>query len=75
MPLWKSLRGCPPITKPTHTHGRTQVAGQSWFGGGCDLTPFYLNEADARAFHAKWQDVCEKHQAGLYPRLKEWCDK
>eukprot|EP00197_Chlamydomonas_leiostraca_P011064 CAMPEP_0202880098 /NCGR_PEP_ID=MMETSP1391-20130828/34571_1 /ASSEMBLY_ACC=CAM_ASM_000867 /TAXON_ID=1034604 /ORGANISM="Chlamydomonas leiostraca, Strain SAG 11-49" /LENGTH=335 /DNA_ID=CAMNT_0049562549 /DNA_START=258 /DNA_END=1265 /DNA_ORIENTATION=- len=52
-----------------------QVAGQSWFGGGCDLTPFYVNEDDARAFHAKWKQVCDKHQEGLYPKLKEWCDK
>ncbi|KAJ9528200.1 hypothetical protein QJQ45_014161 [Haematococcus lacustris] len=51
-----------------------QVAGQSWFGGGCDLTPFYLYEEDAVAFHNYWKGVCDKHQPGLYPRLKQWCD-
>lgn len=52
-----------------------QVAGQSWYGGGCDLTPFYVNEEDATAFHAHWRDVCTQYQSGLYTRLKDWCDK
>jgi coproporphyrinogen III oxidase len=51
------------------------VAGESWFGGGCDLTPFYLNESDAASFHKYWRGVCDGHQPGLYGRLKEWCDK
>ncbi|KAJ9528409.1 hypothetical protein QJQ45_020333, partial [Haematococcus lacustris] len=51
-----------------------QVAGQSWFGGGCDLTPFYLFDEDAVAFHNYWKGVCDKHQPGLYMRLKQWCD-
>ncbi|KAL6763863.1 coproporphyrinogen III oxidase [Haematococcus lacustris] len=51
-----------------------QVAGQSWFGGGCDLTPFYLFDEDAVAFHNYWKGMCDKHQPGLYPRLKQWCD-
>jgi coproporphyrinogen III oxidase len=64
----------------THTHvhlhtTRRQVAGKSWYGGGCDLTPFYVNVEDATAFHTYWRDVCGKYQPGLYTRLKEWCDK
>ena len=34
------------------------MGGGAWFGGGCDLTPAYLNEADARAFHAFWRQLC-----------------
>ncbi len=60
-------------TCPRHP---AQVAGKSWYGGGCDLTPFYVDEQDAREFHAYWRRVCEAHQPGqLYPRLKQWCDK
>lgn len=32
-----------------------QVAGMTWFGGGCDLTPFYLDEEDVTAFHKFWK--------------------
>eukprot|EP00967_Tisochrysis_lutea_P068679 scaffold90069_cov17-Tisochrysis_lutea.AAC.2 len=52
-----------------------QVAGISWFGGGCDLTPFYIDEADASNFHSFWKAVCDKHQEGLYSTLKQECDK
>lgn len=52
-----------------------QVAGQSWFGGGCDLTPFYLNEQDAREFHAFWRDRCAPYGPNVYPEFKAWCDR
>lgn len=52
-----------------------QVAGQSWFGGGCDLTPNYLDEQGGREFHAYWRDVCGKYSPALYPELKAWCDR
>lgn len=64
----------PPGAPPSPPAAR-QVAGASWFGGGCDLTPFYLDEVDAASFHSFWKRVCDRHQAGLYPRLKQWCDK
>lgn len=40
------------------------------YGGGADLTPAYLYPADAAAFHAHWQGVCDHHAAGLYEELK-----
>lgn len=51
------------------------MAGQSWFGGGCDLTPSYLYEEDAREFHAHWKGVCDKYSPRAYPEFKAWCDK
>ncbi|KAL3155092.1 hypothetical protein ABBQ38_011155 [Trebouxia sp. C0009 RCD-2024] len=51
-----------------------QVEGQSWYGGGCDLTPAYLFEEDACCFHRHWKATCDKHDAKLYPRYKAWCD-
>lgn len=38
-----------------------QVAGSSWFGGGCDLTPSYLFDEDAAEFHAHWKAVCDRY--------------
>eukprot|EP00850_Spirogloea_muscicola_P005000 SM000022S07214 [mRNA] locus=s22:520489:526297:- [translate_table: standard] len=56
-----------------------EVAGMSgWFGGGADLTPSYLFEEDAVAFHKFWQAVCRRHGAPrglkLYEACKAACD-
>ena len=32
-----------------------------WFGGGCDLTPYYLDEEDAKHFHSTLKSACDKH--------------
>ncbi len=49
--------------------------GDWWFGGGSDLTPFYLFEEDARHFHSVWKTVCERHNPGYYGKFKAWCDR
>ena len=46
-----------------------------WFGGGTDLTPSYLFEADAAHFHRTIKAACDKHDKSYYPRFKDWCDK
>jgi len=48
---------------------------QWWFGGGTDLTPYYLNEQDVCHFHKTLKDACDKHDKTYYPKFKEWCDK
>ena len=35
----------------------------SWYGGGADLTPYYLFDEDAVAFHAHYRNVCAAHGA------------
>lgn len=46
-----------------------------WFGGGTDLTPYYLNEEDAVHFHRTLREACDRHDPSYYPKFKEWCDK
>ncbi|KAF7299592.1 Coproporphyrinogen oxidase [Mycena chlorophos] len=48
-----------------------------WFGGGSDLTPYYLYEEDAEHFHQTIKDVCagDKGAENLYPAFKKWCDE
>lgn len=46
-----------------------------WFGGGADLTPYYLYNDDARHFHQTFKDVCDKHGEDLYPDFKKQCDE
>ncbi|XP_057340633.1 oxygen-dependent coproporphyrinogen-III oxidase [Microplitis mediator] len=48
---------------------------QWWFGGGTDLTPYYLNEDDARHFHGTLKKACDQHDGSYYGRFKKWCDE
>lgn len=45
-----------------------------WFGGGTDLTPYYLFEEDARHFHQTYKNVCDEFDPGFYPSFKKECD-
>ncbi|XP_012287841.1 oxygen-dependent coproporphyrinogen-III oxidase [Orussus abietinus] len=47
---------------------------QWWFGGGTDLTPYYLNERDAEHFHRTLKSACDDHDPTYYPKFKKWCD-
>ncbi|AUC78510.1 oxygen-dependent coproporphyrinogen oxidase [Nonlabens sp. MB-3u-79] len=46
----------------------------SWFGGGLDLTPYYLFEEDARHFHQVCKEVCDRHEIADYALFKKKCD-
>lgn len=45
-----------------------------WFGGGADLTPYYLWDEDAVHFHKVFKEACDIHGTELYPRFKKECD-
>jgi len=45
-----------------------------WFGGGQDLTPYYLFEEDAQHFHTVCKEACDKHHPDFYKSYKEKCD-
>ncbi|MDT8415218.1 MAG: oxygen-dependent coproporphyrinogen oxidase [Flavobacteriaceae bacterium] len=45
-----------------------------WFGGGQDLTPYYLFEDDVRHFHKICQTACNKHHTDFYAQFKKQCD-
>lgn len=48
---------------------------KSWFGGGQDLTPYYLFEEDAIHFHKTCKEACNKHNSEFYPKYKKQCDQ
>nr|CAG4639953.1 EOG090X04L5 [Daphnia pulex]SVE84816.1 EOG090X04L5 [Daphnia pulex] len=54
----------------------TQENGEKmwWFGGGTDLTPYYLVEEDVRHFHSTLKKACDTHDRGYYQKFKKWCD-
>lgn len=46
----------------------------AWFGGGADLTPYYLFEEDAIHFHKVHKSACDMISPDLYPTYKKDCD-
>jgi coproporphyrinogen III oxidase len=48
--------------------------GTCWFGGGIDLTPHYVDKADATYFHETLKKVCDRHHSEFYPKFKTWAD-
>ena len=43
-----------------------------WFGGGADLTPYYLYDEDAVFFHNQYKSLCDRYSPVLYTHLKTW---
>lgn len=46
-----------------------------WFGGGQDLTPYYLFEEDAIHFHQVCKKACDVHDPDFYGKYKITCDE
>lgn len=46
-----------------------------WFGGGMDLTPYYLWPEDAVHFHQTIKQASDPFGQHLYPDFKEACDR
>lgn len=53
--------------------GQEQVIDR-WFGGGTDLTPYYLIEEDAKHFHKAYKNVCDQFDPSFYLKFKKECD-
>jgi coproporphyrinogen III oxidase len=71
-----------PYVPTTHANWRYfEVYNESgdivdrWFGGGSDLTPYYLFPEDAEHFHRTFRDAMDSFGKELYPRFKQCCDE
>jgi len=65
-----------PMIPTTHANWRyLEAGGFRWFGGGSDLTPYYLFEEDAKHFHSTLKFTCDRHNTDYYSRFKKWCDQ
>jgi len=47
----------------------------SWFGGGADLTPYYIFEEDARHFHSTLKNAMLSFGEHIYDECKKHCDE
>lgn len=48
--------------------------GVSWFGGGIDLTPHYIEQAEAVMFHSAMKALCDRFDADYHTKFKAWAD-
>lgn len=70
-----------PYVPTSHANVRCFIAEKEgeepvwWFGGGFDLTPYYLNEQDAVDWHQQSKNACDLFGNELYQKYKEWCDE
>ena len=55
-------------------YDKNQKIVDQWFGGGLDLTPYYLFDEDAVHFHEVCKRVCDAHDPEFYPIYKSKCD-
>jgi coproporphyrinogen III oxidase len=55
-------------------YDKNGIVSDCWFGGGADLTPYYLFEEDAKHFHQAFKNSCDKFGVDLYPKFKTQCD-
>lgn len=63
------------ITSPKENADGEKSVVAWWFGGGCDLTPSYLYEEDAKHFHGTLKEACDEYGPVLFPTFKKWCDE
>jgi coproporphyrinogen III oxidase len=71
-----------PFVPTTHANWRyfelydeTGIVTDRWFGGGADLTPYYLFAEDAAHFHRTLRDAMDAFGPEYYPRFKQCCDE
>lgn len=71
-----------PMVPTTHANFRyfevtdnNGVIVDQWFGGGADLTPYYLFDEDAKHFHQTLKQACDNHHSDFYHEFKPWCDR
>ena len=58
-----------------HFNTRYIVTGDSWFGGGGDLTPTIKKEDEIKFFHKCMKEACDSANPDYYERYKKACDE
>ncbi len=66
---------CSPLIPAVHFNTRYIETTKTWFGGGADLTPMYIDEHDTELFHQELKKACDRHNQNYYPDFKKRCDE
>ncbi len=70
-----------PYVPTSHANVRFFIAEKDgekpiwWFGGGFDLTPYYLHVEDAIHWHQTARAACAPFGNDVYHKYKQWCDE
>jgi coproporphyrinogen III oxidase len=64
-----------PLVPAFHFNTRFIVTGDSWFGGGGDITPTIVPEDDVHFFHQCMKEACDKADPDYYQKYKKACDE
>lgn len=64
-----------PLIPAVHMNTRMIVTTKSWFGGGADITPTFVDTENSNFFHNQLKNACDKFDINYYPKFKEECDK
>ena len=57
-----------------HFNTRFIVTSQSWFGGGMDATPSFIDKKEKNFIHQRLKTICKLNNKN-YNKYKKWCDK
>jgi coproporphyrinogen III oxidase len=66
------------VESKSTTGERETTKTLAWFGGGSDLTPYYLFDDDITFFHKQLYNLCNEHSDANdminYKKMKMACD-
>ena len=64
-----------PLIPAMHFNTRYICTTQQWFGGGIDVTPSKIDNAEKKDFHNTLKNLCNRHNKNYYRKYKKWCDE
>ena len=64
-----------PLVPAIHMNTRFLVTTKRWFGGGVDLNPAIVDDAETALFHAAVKAMCDGHDPAHYPAYKKWAEE
>ena len=64
-----------PLVPAIHMNTRFLVTTKRWFGGGVDLNPAIVDDAETALFHAAVKTMCDGHDPAHYPAYKKWAEE
>jgi len=64
-----------PKVPTMHFNTRFICTKKSWFGGGMDVTPCFIDNDQKKYFHKELKKMCDFHNKKYYQNYKKWCDQ
>ena len=64
-----------PLIPAMHFNTRYICTTYDWFGGGMDVTPSKVDDAEKKEFHKILKNMCNRHDKTFYTKYKKWCDE